>query len=480
MKLTRKLMLFILLLTGLCCCKKFVGVDPPVTQLTEGNVYASDATAIATITDIYSVLSSSVISGNAGFSIKGALTTDEFTLYPGVTDKELNAHYKNDLSSSPAQTFGGLIWSDCYNFIFRCNAAIEGLGNSTSLTPAIQKQLLGEAKFLRAFFYFYLVNYYGDACLALGTDPQVNAYLSRSPFSAVYIQIITDLKEAKELLSSNYLDGTLLNTTTDKVRPTKMAASALLARVYLYNKDYTSAKSEATTVISASPGLPSLDVTFLKNSAEAIWQLLPVVTGHNTEDGWIFIIPSTGPSNTDFGGIGHPVYLSPQLINAFRAGDQRLVKWVKSIVPTGSSTTYYFPYKYQSAAPNAPITEYQMVLRVGEQYLIRAEANAQSNLLNEAKADLNVIRTRAGLPNTLANTQQEVLDSILQERKVELFTEMSHRWFDLRRFGKIDEVMSVVTPTKANGAPWRSYQQLFPIPFTDIQRNPNLKQNPGY
>lgn len=467
------------MLASLSACKKFLVIDPSVTQLTEGNVYASDATAIASITGMYSNLSGGLVCGNSGFSIRGGLAADEFTLFPGVTNDELIAHYQNNLLSTAAQSLDGGLWSPFYYYIFRCNAAIEGLGNSRGLTPSIKEQLLGEAKFLRAFFYFYLVNYYGDACLALGTDPQVNAYLSRSPVSAVYAQIITDLKDAKELLSSNYLDGTLLNITADKVRPTKLAASALLARAYLYNKSYALAKAEATSVLSTSPGLPSLDNAFLKNSQEAIWQLLPIVTGHNTEDGWTFIIPSSGPSNVNDRN-GNPVFLSPPLLNAFQAGDQRRVKWVKGIVPTGSATTYFFPFKYKSATSNAPITEYQMVLRVGEQYLIRAEANAQLNLLNEAKVDLNVIRTRAGLPGTQANTQQETLDSILQERRVELFTEMSHRWFDLRRFGKLDEVMNVITPAKANGAVWRSYQQLFPLPFTDLERNRHLVQNSGY
>jgi hypothetical protein len=479
MELAKNLVLYILLLAGFAGCKKFIEVAPPVTQLTEGNVYSSDATAISSITGIYSILSSSAISGNAGFSLKGGLAADEFTLYSGVTGKELIAHYQNNLVSTAAQSFGGGNWSDYYNFIFRCNAAIEGIQNSTSLTPAIQKQLLGEAKFLRAFFYFYLVNYYGDACIALSTDPQVNAYLYRSTVSAVYTQIINDLKDAKQLLSANYLDGTLLNTTTDKIRPNKLAASALLARAYLYNKDYALAKVEASNVIATSPTLPGLENAFLKSSQEAIWQLLPVVIGHNTEDGWTFIIPSTGPSNVDITN-SHPVFLSPQLLNAFEAGDQRMTKWIDSIVPTGSTSTYYFPYKYKSATANAPITEYQMVLRAGEQYLIRAEANARLNLLNEAKDDLTVIRKRAGLSSITASTQQNILDAVLHERQVELFTEMSHRWFDLRRFAKIDETMSVVTPAKANGAPWRTYQQLFPLPFTDLQRNLNIKQNDGY
>lgn len=474
MKRRRILIPYILFLAGFTSCKKFVTVDSPVTQVTEGNVYTSDVTAIATITGIYSVLSSSIVSGNDGFSMLGGLAADEFTLYSGVNSMELTTHYKNDLLSTPAQVFGGGIWSNCYNFIFRCNAAIEGVENATGLTPAIQKQLLGEAKFLRAFFYFYLVNYYGDACLALNTDPKVNGFLSRSPVSAIYNQVIADLKDAKELLSSNYFDGTLLNISSDKVRPNKLAASALLARVYLYNSDNALAKAEATTVISASPGLPALDNAFLKNSEEAIWQLLPVVTGHNTEDGWTFNITSTGPRNIN------PVFLSPQLLNAFEAGDQRKVKWVNSIIPTGATTRYYFPYKYKSATANAPVTEYQMVLRAGEQYLIRAEANARLNLLDEAKADLTVIRQRAGLSQITAANQQDVQDAVLHERQVELFAEISHRWFDLRRFGKMDVVMNVVTPAKANGAPWRSYQQLFPLPFSDLERNPNLVQNTGY
>jgi hypothetical protein len=381
------IILCIVLSLGISGCKKFVDIDPPVTQLTEGSVYNSDLTAIAAVTGIYSDISGGMIGGNSGISIKGGLSADEFVLYTGVTDNELIAYFENNLLSTAAQNFGGGLWSTFYYYIFRCNAAIEGIENSTTLTPSVQKQLLGEAKFLRAFFYFYLVNYYGDASLAISTDPKVNGLLSRSSVSMVLSQIITDLKDAKQLLNSNYLDGTLLKTTADKVRPNKLAASALLAQTYLYNNDYTLAKAEATTVISTLPILPSLDNVFLKNSQEAIWQLLPVVAGHNTEDGWTFIIPSTGPSDVNFFG-GNPVFLSPQLLNAFETGDQRRVKWIDSIIPTGSITTYYFPNKYKNAVANDPITEYQMVLRVGEQYLIRAEANARLNVLTEAKNDL--------------------------------------------------------------------------------------------
>ena len=118
-----------------------------------------------------------------------------------------------------------------------------------------------------------------------------------------------------------------------------------------------------------------------------------------------------------------------------------------------------------------------MVLRFAELYLIRAEARAQQNKLtgaNSAASDINVIRTRAGLSNTTATTQAALLLAVEKERQVELFTEWGHRWFDLRRTGRIDAVLSAVKPT------WKPTAALFPIPYLEIQRNPLLTQNNGY
>ncbi len=95
-----------------------------------------------------------------------------------------------------------------------------------------------------------------------------------------------------------------------------------------------------------------------------------------------------------------------------------------------------------------PPEENYVVLRLAEQYLIRAESRARQGKLIESISDINVIRTRAGLPNIAAVAQEQVLDAILNERRTELFTEPGHRWFDLMRLGKIDDIMSVVTPLK--------------------------------
>ena len=391
-------------------------------------------------------------------------------------------YYTNSLFTSNTGSPGTEYWNSAYRFIYICNEAIEGLSASTSLTPAVQQQLLGEAKFTRAFLYFYLVNLYGSVPLATSSDYEVNARLSRSPVDTVYQQIVKDLNDAQGLLADNYMGPDVKTLTPERVRPNKWAAMALLARVYLFKGDYPNAEAQATAVINHSSvyGLTTLDSVFLKNSREAIWQLQPIFTGWNTEDAKVFIIPASGPS---YGYLGHPVYLSSDLLNSFEPGDQRSVpgNWIDSVSYAVSQTerdTVYFPYKYKSATFGSPVTEYLMVLRLGEQYLIRAEARAH---LGEATAvdDLNAIRNRAGLPNYTGLTDQaSLLAAILHERRVELFSEWGHRWLDLKRTNTVDAVMTAACAAK--GGTWQSYQQWYPILASDIEKDQNLVQNTGY
>jgi len=121
------------------------------------------------------------------------------------------------------------------------------------------------------------------------------------------------------------------------------------------------------------------------------------------------------------------------------------------------------------------------VFRLAEQYLIRAEAKAQQGTdMIGAAADLNVIRNRAGLANTTASTHDDLLAAVAHERQIELFAEWGHRWFDLKRTGQVDAVMSAVTPQKNPSGTWKTYQQLYPVPQSEISKNPFLKQNAGY
>lgn len=458
-------------------CKKFVQVPTPITSLNSANVYKSDATASAVLTGIYTKISSTgVSSGLSSTSVYCGLSADEFTLYNPASEPGYVPFYQNSLTN--ANLAGGDFWV-LYQTLYIANSAVEGLTNNNSLTPAVDQQLHGEAKFIRAFCYFYLVNLYGDVPLITGTDYKSNELMSRTPKALVYQQIITDLKEAQSLLSDQYLDGTLLNPTSERVRPTKWAATALLARTYLYTGDWADAVTEANLVIGNSNtySLSALNSVYLKNSSEAIWELQPVNSRQNTPDGLFFILPVSGPN------LNKPIYLNSDLINSFESGDQRLTNWVGKVTATsgGVSTNYYYPYKYKVNVPGAPVTEYEIVLRLAEQFLIRAEAEAQGTGTGTSGAvnDLNVVRNRAGLPNYAGPLDKaSLLTAILHERQIELFSEWGHRWLDLKRTGNVDAVMSIATPKK--GGSWQTNKQLYPLPQADLQNDHNLTQNMGY
>jgi hypothetical protein len=116
-----------------------------------------------------------------------------------------------------------------------------------------------------------------------------------------------------------------------------------------------------------------------------------------------------------------------------------------------------------------------MLLRIEEQYLIRAEAAARLNRISDAVADLNVLRARAGLSPLYAGTMRDsCLIYVERERRMELFTEWGDRWISLKRTGKIDSLMRILKPT------WKSTAAVYPIPQEERNRNPNLSQNDGY
>jgi hypothetical protein len=250
--------------------------------------------------------------------------------------------------------------------------------------------------------------------------------------------------------------------------------------------NYANAEAQAASVINNNSlfGLNTLDLAFTKNNPEAIWQIQYVNGDWNTE-GFHFIL--SGPP-----GYVQPTYISDFLLNAFEPGDERRIKWIKNY--NDGTKNYYYPFKYRQQVvstpdPNTniypPPSEYFMVLRLAEQYLIRSEARAKQNKLGEAISDLDKIRGRAQLPLIAATnpgiSQSGLLDTILHERQVELFTEWGHRWFDLKRTGKIDAVMSTTLPIKRPGFTWNTNYQLYPLYEGEIKLNPHLApNNPGY
>jgi len=435
-------------------CKKLVHVDDPNDSMTTSTVFSNDSLAQAAVIGLYiKIMTNPKFLLNGGMSLFPGLSADELERNVLVSNEE--PFYNNSISPNNL-LLNTNIWKAAYAYIYQCNICIEGLQKSTEVSTAIKKQLLGEVLFVRALCYYYLVNLYGEVPLVLGTNAEVNALLSRAPGDQVYQQIETDLTTASDNLMAVKL------TTI----PTKYAAQALLARVYLYRKNWSKAADMASAVINSMQFSLEYDLTkvFKFKSNETIFQWAPVGDRMNAAEGFMFV-PAT-PN-------GRPNYvISDSLLNAFEAGDLRRSNWIRTV---GQQPTYNYPFKYKVYLSNT-ISEYNIVLRLAEQYLIRAEAYAQLSRIGDALSDINIIRSRAGLPDIFTSVSSEqCFRAIDQERRIELFAEWGHRWFDLKRTNRANAVLSA-----AKRSNWQTDDQLYPIPSTELEIAPNLKQNHGY
>lgn len=474
MKRITSIYFLILLVLSLGSCRSFVELDPPKDRMNYTTAFATNSSAASVLNGLYIRIAetSNVLSERA--TIYMAFSADELKNLNLNAASSYTLLYQHTLTSN-----NELYWNTSYTLIYHCNAAIEGLEASNSLNPAVKAQLIGEAKFMRALLYYYMVNTYGKVPLLLTTDYRKNMVAGRAEVSAVYAAMINDLKDAQTKLSKDFLNADALTpyapSSAERARPTYWAATALLARIYLYDKKWAEAESAASIVIGNTAMFAPVPVAsaFQKNTKEAIYQIQPVMAGNNS-----LLEPRFFVLTTSVGTSSNPATISPQLDAAFEPNDLRKTSWIGTTTIGG--VQYRFPYKYKAynAATAGAKNEYFTFLRISEQYLIRAEARAQQNMLDDARSDLNVVRERAGLGVTPATTQTAILDAIMKERQVELFCEQGHRWFDLKRTGRIDAVMSVVAPTK--GGTWEPYKALMPVPAAERALNNQLDQNDLY
>lgn len=434
-------------------CKKLIDVPSPSTQLDASTVFETDASAQSALAGIYSKM----MSGDFGLFSGGE------TFFTGLSSDELinqsdNADWLEFSRSNltPSNNDIRQLWSNAYAIIYAANAAWEGLNFSTTLSTPIKTQLKGEALFIRAFVHFYLVNLFGPIPYIDTTDYHINTAAGRLPVNDVYVHIVTDLVAAKPLLA-------MQPPSSGRTRPSSAAATALLARIYLYTGDHARAIEESTSLINdATYDLENLEDVFLSTGKEAIWQMLPVLPQRNTNEGYFFIPGSTPGYAT----------LSASMYNSFEIGDARKDAWTGSL--TVDTTTFHYPAKYK-VKDNTDITEYYVVFRLAEQILIRAEALAVTGNLSAAIDDLNTIRERAQLPAASITNTDEFNTALMRERRSEFFAEWGHRWLDLKRKNMLDDVMLTVKPTT-----WASTDALFPIPQIQINNNASFGQNPGY
>nr|WP_162988744.1 RagB/SusD family nutrient uptake outer membrane protein [Pedobacter schmidteae] len=474
---TIKVLLFVSVFL-LVSCNKLLEIPEPKNSLTTEKVFNNEAQAKGAMAGVLTQMInvSAFSSFSAGLTNQLAMaSSDELGVVLNPTDN----YYRNALTAQDSQSNG--IWNTAYQSIYGANGMIEGIAESKSplLGERLRKELTAEAKFIRAFCYFYLVNTYGDVPLVLTINLAKNTNIERKAISEVYQQIINDLKEAADALPADYAAG-----NGERIRANKWAAKALLARVYLYTGDNGKAFAEASDVINQTSlyqlEMTDLNKVFLKNSSETIWQLqqsTQIDFSGNAIPESVYLMPN--PLHT-----GTSSDLSASLLNAFDEGDLRKAAWIDStdFVSGGNMIHSRFIYKYKTGrhnkVVNAAASEYYMVLRLAEMYLIRGEASVLNGAISAGIEDINVLRQRANvdlLPLTLG--REAALTAVAKERQAELFGEWGHRWFDLKRTGKAEAVLSAI-PAKQ---PWRgNYQLLYPIPKIELERNHFLKQNPNY
>lgn len=435
-----------------CSCKKLLQVDPPIDKISKENLFTDSTSISAALVGIYSVMNAT--NGTPENQITRFCATQADELVCSETDEAFE-FYSN--SVTPVNSAINLVWINFYNYIYQANLLIENMEKATTVSTTAKNQFLGEALFIRSFSYFYLVNLFGEVPLVLTTDYRKNSTLARTSEGTIYDQVETDLLSAIELLKPEYI-------TERKVRPNKWTAMALLARVYLYRNKYNDAEAAATEVINSGLYDSGEDVlnAFKYISRETIWQLYPVDPNYNTFDGNYFV-----PETNDI----VPAYILPTpFITGFENNDMRTGAWIREQQLADTSYNYPFKYKERTGSSLDNATEYTIVFRLMEQYLIRAEARARQNTLPDAVDDLNVVRSRAGLPDVEHSlTQPEIIAAVEKERRYELFAEWGHRWFDLKRTGRATAVLG---PVKTH---WDEQNDLFwPLPQPQSLANPNL------
>ncbi|MBU2997838.1 RagB/SusD family nutrient uptake outer membrane protein [Cellulophaga baltica] len=367
---------------------------------------------------------------------------------------------------------GSLIemWDNWYKSINRATNAIEYAEDYGLTDEDYKDRLVGEAEFLRALNYFWLVRSFGAVPL------QHIDLVERQPVADVYDFIEEDLLDAidKLPLKSEY-------DSDDLGRVTKGAAQALLAKVYLYQEDWENAYDMADEVILSAEYSLHSDYAALwrattENGVESIFEVQ--ARGESIAHGVQQYSQTQGARGTDGWGWGYNIP-SETLVNAYEAaGDE--IRMNASIIFEGETlwdgrevftveNPRYNEKAYSSASAGADESDKNIrILRYAEILLIKAEA--ASYLGEDAATPLNLVRTRVGL-DAISNP---TLEQIWEERHLELAMEHD-RWFDLIRTGQAQEAMAADGKTFIVGK-----HELFPIPYNQLVQTPSMEQNPGW
>jgi starch-binding outer membrane protein, SusD/RagB family len=487
-------------------CDDLLQVDPRQSIDANGALNTPDAVAAA-LNSVYARLRSQANYGRNLLALSDALadvgvTTSNSGRLIGENNNQPNAHFN-------AQIGGTNLWQNSYLAINEANLILDALPSVEGASAAQLSRWEGEAKFLRALYYFDLIKVYAYIPTAIYTpgvtdeggiplvlegvitsDEAFSRQTPRSTIDQVYTQIYTDLEDAKTLLTSR---GTYFASSA--------AASALLSRVALYRGDWEKAAAEATTALASNVGtvlagqayvngwraevhpesmfevrfaIPGEAIGVNESLQTSYTTLLSLTANKNSQGGWGDFIPNA--TVRGFFGLTQLQIGTPATDNnnwdVTRNNDIRAFLYTTGNTVRGAGRqieSIKFASKNGFAyGDNVP------VIRKSEMHLNRAEANYHIPG-NEAAAltELNAFKALRGLP-AVTLSGQALLDEILLERFKEFAFE-GHRWFDLKRYGK-----DVIKTTPVVNLTFDDFKILPPLPQREVDGNPNLNQNRGY
>jgi len=479
---------FLLLCILVSCDDSFLD-KKPLGQLTSDNFFKTEEHAVWATNAIYNHLRDWEVHVFSYIGMTDIVSDDSDK---GSTASDANFLRELDEFSFDAGNIAcDAVWQGYYKGIYRANLVIANLP-AIDMDENLKVRLIGEAKFLRAYFYFNLVRWFGDLPLITAPLSQDEYKQSRVSQDAVYEQIIADLEAAIAQLPTK-----AEYASADLGRATQGAAMGLLAKVYLTRGNYELAAQFSLSLIqrasySLFPNYVKLFSEEGENASESLFevQTTALETGgggsqYNEVQG-VRGVPNLG------WGFNRP---SDDLVEAYEFNDPRreaTILYVGELLPDGSEVVQDNPnifnerYNQKAWVPrhaggNGNGNGNIRILRYADVLLIAAEALNELNRMDEALIFINLVRERArggnpfALPAISSTDTDELRTLIWKERRVELAMEQG-RWFDLVRQNRVSSVMQALGKNFVVGK-----HELFPIPQSEIDLSGgNLVQNPGW
>ena len=500
-------------------CSDFLE-EVPRDSISPANFYQSADDALAAVNGAYAALHHIGYYSRYWVTSSTHASDGSFTRLSTGSDRAVIIQLRDE-GMITSNRYNITIWRAVYQAVNRANSVIENVPD-VDMDPTLKARVLGEAKFLRALSYFNIVRRWGGAPLILtetSTSNLVELQVPNSTVDEIYQQVIADLTEA---IASLPLIGDY--SGDDIGRASKEAAQGMLAKVQLYRRDWSNAKTNALAVINSASGLelmPDPKDNYWQgggtadNNSESIFEVQyngidpqGHIIGNNFEprgSGW-------GPGA--WGSITGSLYW----MNQFSESDKRkaatwltempnaddpseIIPWQNFVIPAPHISKHRDPFNKTSTASNIKI------MRLADVLLVAAEAINESEGPDGAYQYVNRVRTRAGLPDLAGLTQDQLRDSIYVEFRKELCFE-GQDYEELVRQGRLleqkeayatytiptlyDGAGNVVVPDSAMIDAINRFQPnldfyevdphntIFPFPQAALDKNPNLKQNPGY